>query len=91
MHAYLAEHHADERKPDQTDTQFYYTTRKRAFGPFKRDLWTLPQETRDAINADLRDKFELIMHKLNVAGNGELVDRNVQRVDVPLEAPVALR
>ncbi len=91
MHAYLAEHHADERKADQTDTQFYYTTRKRAFGPFKRDLWSLPQETRDAINADLRERFELIMHKLNVAGNGDLVDRHVQRVDVPLEAPVTLR
>jgi fructose/tagatose bisphosphate aldolase len=28
------EHAADERKPDQTDEQFVYTTRKKALGPF---------------------------------------------------------
>src|SRR6478672_562236 len=30
---------ADERKADQTDQQFVYTTRKKALGPFKRKLW----------------------------------------------------
>ncbi len=36
LYAYLTAHHLDdERKPDQTDAQFYYTTRKRGFGPFQ--------------------------------------------------------
>jgi fructose/tagatose bisphosphate aldolase len=91
IHAWLAENRASERKPDMTDAQFYYTTRKRAFGPFKRDLWTLPEETKAAIGVDLREKFDLIMRALNVAGNGELVERFVTRVEFPLEpAPEAL-
>ena len=38
---------ADERKPGQTDQQFVYTTRKKAIGPFKRQLWDLDDEGRD--------------------------------------------
>ncbi len=41
---------ADERKAGQTDQQFVYTTRKKAIGPFKRQLWELA--TKDEILAD---------------------------------------
>jgi len=90
IYGYLAEHRAEERKPGDTDTQFFYNTRKRGFGPFKREFWLLPQETKDAIGEDLRKQFELIMRKLNVAGNAEIVERFVTRVDVPVAAPEAL-
>ena len=33
---------ADERKVSETEAQFLYRTRKRAFGPFKRKFWDLP-------------------------------------------------
>jgi hypothetical protein len=91
IRAYLDANHSDERKEDQTDAQFYYTTRKRAFGPFKRQMWSLPEETRDGILADLQPKFELIMQKLRVAGNSHLVDQYVKRVDVEVPAPDAIR
>jgi len=39
----------DERKEGQTDIQFVYTGRKKAIGPFKRQLWDLA--TKDAILA----------------------------------------
>jgi hypothetical protein len=91
IHAWLAENRASERKPDMTDAQFYYTTRKRAIGPFKRELWTLPDETKAAIAQEQRKSFDQIMGALNVAGHGELVDRHVTRVDFPLDpAPDAL-
>jgi fructose/tagatose bisphosphate aldolase len=91
IHAWLAENRASERKPDMTDAQFYYTTRKRAFGPFKRDIWSLSDDAKAAIGADLRVKFDLIMHALGVAGRGDLVDRFVERVDLPVgPAPDAL-
>src|SRR4029079_6426940 len=35
MYAHLAKAHADERKAGMSDQQFYYKTRKQAFGPFK--------------------------------------------------------
>ncbi len=87
IYAYLAANHADERKPNQTDAQFFYTTRKRAFGPFKRRLWDLPEETRAGIVADLEPRFDLIMQRLGVAGSAELVDRIVTPVDVPVPMP----
>jgi fructose/tagatose bisphosphate aldolase len=87
IHAWLAENRASERKPDMTDAQFYYTTRKRAFGPFKREMWSLPDDAKAAIGVDLRERFDLIMRALGVAGRGELVDRYIERVDFPLEAP----
>ncbi|MDP9471078.1 MAG: class II fructose-bisphosphate aldolase, partial [Chloroflexota bacterium] len=91
MYAYLAANHADERKPGQTDAQFYYTTRKKGFGPFKRRLWDLPAETRDGIMADLEPRFELVMRRLGVAGTAALVDRIVTPVTVATPAPESLR
>src|SRR3954452_1283192 len=36
---------ADERKTGQTDEQFLYTSRKKALGPLKRQLWELSTKT----------------------------------------------
>ena len=91
IYAHLAANHASERKEGQTDAQFYYTTRKRGFGPFKRQLWDLPGETRGAIMDELRPSFVLIMQRLGVAGSGDLAERFTQRVDVPVPAPEVLR
>ncbi len=91
MYAHLAEHMADERKPDMTDAQFYYTTRKKVFGPFKKELWSLPQETKDAIYGELQPRFEQVMHELGVAGRADLVDTYVTPVKVSLPAPDALK
>ena len=53
---------ADERKADQTDQQFVYTTRKKAIGPFKRELWDL--ETKDEIMAAQRRKIGFLFTEL---------------------------
>ena len=84
VHTYLDEHHSDERKAGETDTQFYYNTRKRALGPFKRDLWLLPDEIKAGIFDDLRRRFVLIMNELGIAGRGDLVDHYVKRLDFPI-------
>ena len=55
---------ADERKADQTDEQFVYTTRKKAIGPFKRQLWDLA--TKDEILAAQAAKFEFLFTELGV-------------------------
>ncbi|HEU0114088.1 MAG TPA: class II fructose-bisphosphate aldolase [Thermomicrobiales bacterium] len=90
IYAYLDEKHADERKPEMTDAQFHYTTRKRAWGPFKAAFWSLPAATRQRLMADLEPVFGIIMQRLGVANTGALVDRIVTRVDVPVPAPAAL-
>jgi fructose-bisphosphate aldolase, class II len=78
----------DERKPDQTDQQFVYTTRKKAIGPFKRQLWDL--ETRDDILADQAKKIRFLMHELGVEGTRSMVDRYVTPAEIHRPIPAAL-
>jgi fructose/tagatose bisphosphate aldolase len=66
---------ADERKPDQTDQQFVYTSRKKAIGPFKRQLWDLP--TKEAILASQAEKIGYLFDQLRVTGTRGLVGRYV--------------
>ncbi len=91
IYAHLAEHHQDERKPSMTDQQFYYTTRKRGFGPFKHDFWTLPQELKDTITAHLEERFGLLFDKLGISGKAELVERFVTPAPVAKSMPDSLR
>ena len=81
---------ADERKDGETEEQFLYKTRKKAIGPFKRRLWTLPAGASDAIASNLRAKFGLLFDELRIAGTRELVERHVSRVAVPRPLPAAL-
>ena len=78
----------DERKADQTDQQFVYTTRKKALGPFKRELWDL--ETKDAILAAQAKKIRFLFHELGVEGSRAMVDRYVEPVPMHVDAPTAL-
>src|SRR3989442_10595277 len=39
----------DEWKKGDTEEQFYYKSRKKAIGPFKRRMWDLPADVRAAI------------------------------------------
>jgi fructose/tagatose bisphosphate aldolase len=91
IYAYLAEHHADERKPNMTNAQFHYTTRKRGFGPFKQQMWDLPAETRDQISAELEERFSLIFQRLNVVNTAELIEKIVKTSRQPKPMPAALK
>ena len=80
---------ADERKPGQTDQQFVYTTRKKAIGPFKRQLWDL--ETKDEILAAQRRKISYLFTELGVNDSRAMVDEYVHPVEVHRPIPDALR
>src|SRR3989337_479570 len=47
IYKYLRETSAGDKKPNETDEQFIYKTRKKAFGPFKEKFWTLPSSVKD--------------------------------------------
>ncbi len=80
---------ADERKEDQTEAQFLYTTRKKAIGPFKRELWELP--VKDEILAAQSRKIGFLFAELRVNGSLEMVERYVTPVPVHRPIPAALR
>ena len=80
---------ADERKSDQTDAQFVYTSRKKAIGPFKRQLWDLT--TKDEILAAQRRKFGFLFTELGVNGSREMVERYIRPVEQVTPPPDGLR
>jgi len=90
MMAWCVANCADERKEGETEEQFLYKTRKKAIGPFKRHLWTLPQAAADEIGANLRARFSLLFDELRIAGTRELVERYVTPVMVPRPLPASL-
>jgi hypothetical protein len=81
---------ADERKDGESDSQFLYKTRKKALGPFKRQLWTLPADAREQIGGNLRTKFGQLFDELGIAGTRGLVDEYVTAPDLPRPLPAAL-
>ncbi|MEM4368289.1 MAG: class II fructose-bisphosphate aldolase, partial [Candidatus Anstonellales archaeon] len=60
IYKYLDENCKDERKPTDTDQQFYYKTRKKAWGPFKKQVWELPKNIKENISLELQKKFEFL-------------------------------
>ncbi|MGZ8481441.1 MAG: class II fructose-bisphosphate aldolase [Candidatus Limnocylindria bacterium] len=81
---------ADERKAGETEEQFLYRTRKKAIGPFKRRLWTLPEDASALIAANLRAKFGLLFDELGIAGTRGLVERYAPVVPLPRPLPPSL-
>ena len=65
-------------------------TRKKAIGPFKRQLWTLPEEAAAEIGSNLRAKFGHLFDELGIAGTRDIVDRHVEPVRIPMPRPAAL-
>jgi fructose-bisphosphate aldolase class II len=90
MMAWCAANCADERKDGETDEQFLYRTRKKALGPFKRQLWALPENAAGQIATNLRAKFGLLFDELGVRGTRGLVDRFVTIIDLARPLPAAL-
>ena len=78
------EHCLDERKPEQTDEQFVYTTRKKALGPFKRQMWEMDDAHKGPIIDELEAKFAFLMEKLGVHNTKDIVARYVKATSTDL-------
>lgn len=79
---WLDDHAADERKKGETQPQFLYKTRKKAIGPYKENVWNLPEGTKEAIAETLQEKFEFLFERLRVVGTKAMVAKYVQPVSV---------
>ncbi len=77
MYEWLKVNAASEKKEGETDEQFFYKTRKKALGQFKKEIMCMPQEVRDAISKEIEDKFEFLFKQLNAVNNKELIDKYV--------------
>lgn len=77
----------NEWKEGWTEEQFIYKTRKKAFGPFKKKFWDLPQDVKEKIMAELEKKFRFLFEQLNVYGTKKYVDKYIKPVKVYKKRP----
>jgi hypothetical protein len=87
MYAWLRENAKDERKAGDTDEQFFYKSRKKAIGPFKRQLWELPAEARRAVDTLYDRKFRFLFDQLAIGGTKDIVARYVKPATVHRPLP----
>jgi fructose-bisphosphate aldolase, class II len=90
IRSYVFTHHANERKPEQTEAQFLYTTRKKAWAVMKERFWDLPADTQESLGVSLEEMFAQMFQRLNVGGTRDLVAQFTQVRAVPVSIPAAL-
>ena len=89
MYAWLEKNCANERKPAETPEQFFYKTRKKAWGPFKRQCWDLPASARAQLRDALQAKFTFLFGKLGVLGTKDMVRQRVKAPDIQRKVATA--
>ncbi|MEP7217242.1 MAG: class II fructose-bisphosphate aldolase [Anaerolineaceae bacterium] len=87
MRAYADRDLADERKAGETDSQFFYKTRKKVWGPFKRQTWDLPTDIRTVLGQTLESKFEFLIRQLKANDTREITLRYVTHKPVEVQPP----
>jgi hypothetical protein len=94
IYEWLRENAKDERKPSDSDEQFFYKTRKKALGPFKRQLWDLPANVKSTLAAAYDEKFTFLFNQLAIGNTADVVAKfvkpqSVRRPDPAEAAAVA--
>ena len=93
IYEWLRVNATDERKSGDSDEQFFYKTRKKALGPFKRQLWSLPSDVKAKLASSYDAKFRFLFDQLAIANTAEMVNRFVvppeQRRPMPADASPA--
>ena len=77
IYKWLKVNAANEARKDETEEQFFYKTRKKALGPFKKEIVNLPQQTRDMIAVEIERKFDFLFKQLNVVNTIDSVKKYV--------------
>ena len=87
IYEWLRVNAAEERKSGDSDEQFFYKTRKKAIGPFKRQMWDLPEEVQAKLASAYDTKFSFLFENLGVGGTAEAVARYSSGPAIPRSAP----
>lgn len=78
MYTWIKENLSGERKDGQTEEQFLYKTRKKALGPFKKDIINLTPEIKKKIVDKVEKEFQFLFEKLNIKDTKELVAKYIK-------------
>ena len=80
IYGWLHTTYAAEKKPDMTNDQFIYKTRKNALGQFKKEIHSLPKEWREKISSILEEEFSFLFDKLRIKDTKNFVKEYVKPV-----------
>ncbi|RJP25057.1 MAG: aldolase [Candidatus Abyssobacteria bacterium SURF_5] len=89
IYDHIHKQHADEKKSGETDEQFIYKTRKKAFGPFKKQIWDLPADIKNQICAKLEKQFDFLFKQLGVPNTADLAKKYIKPQSIKISAPAA--
>jgi len=78
IYDYLRKEHAHRWKDTQTEEQFIYANRKRAWGTFKQRVWDISPDARTEIREALRDKFAFLFEQLDAVETQGLIEEHVE-------------
>lgn len=84
IYQYLQEKCKEEWKEDMTYEQFIYKTRKKGFGPFKQQWWSLSEDIKNAIMDELSKTFDMIFEKLKVKNSLPIINKYINPVKINL-------
>lgn len=84
MYNWLKKNCTEEMKPGQTEDQFIYKARKKALGPFKKEIMGLPEETKEGIAREIEAKFDFLFKQLKAVDTKKLVAAHIKPVDVKI-------
>jgi len=78
IYEWLRENAKDERKAGDSDEQFFYKTRKKALGPFKKRIWDMPADAKATLAKAYDAKFRFLFEQLGIRGTKKYVDQYVK-------------
>ena len=84
MYAWIRANATEERKPKDTEEQFIYKARKKAIGPFKKQMWSMSDGVRQAIGATLEERFTFLMKQLKINDTAAVVSKFVKVLQLPI-------
>lgn len=77
IYEWLKTNAKDERKATDSDEQFFYKTRKKALGPFKKQIWDLPAGAKAKLAKAYDDKFTFLFTQLAIGNTAGTVAKYV--------------
>lgn len=91
IYDYLKKECRKEWKEKDTEEQFLYKTRKKGFGPFKLEIWSLPRPVMQQLGRQLEEQLSFLFDKLKVKSTYELMGKYIRPIDVNLEVPPSFK
>lgn len=87
IYQWLSTNAKDERKPTDSDEQFFYKTRKKALGPFKKQMWDLPADAKVTLAKAYDDKFAFLFQQLAIGNTASIVAKFVKAPEIHRQDP----